>query len=118
MARLHVRPSPVVSAVAAVMAVGFTIFGIVMLIEIGHPFLILWTLLAAGAATYHGYNALSGGRGFASEVIDVEDAPRPTAAPRVTQADKLRELKRLADDGVITAEEHDRKKDEILRSAW
>jgi hypothetical protein len=48
-------------------------------------------------------------------VIDVEDAP---ARPRVAQADKLRELKRLADDGVITAAEYEHKKDEILRSAW
>jgi hypothetical protein len=117
MARLHVRPSPVVSAIAAVMAVGFTIFGIVMSLDNGHPFLILWTLLAAGAAIYHGYNALSGGRGFASEVIDVDDTPR-AMAPHVSQADKLRELKRLADDGVISAVEYERKKDEILRSAW
>ena len=118
MARLHVRPSPVVSAIAAVMATGFTIFGIVMLLDNGHPFLILWTLLAAGAAIYHGHNALTGGRGLASEVIDYDEAPARPTGSSVTQADKLRELKRLADDGVITAAAYERKKDEILRSAW
>jgi hypothetical protein len=61
---------------------------------------------------------------MATEVIDYDydngvAAPAtPTAAPRVAQADKLRELKRLSDDGVITAAEHERKREEILRSAW
>ena len=109
------------SGFTALLGAGFVIFGLVMSFSSGHPFIILWTLIALGITIYHAHNFLTGGRGAATEVIDVDDAHRavsPTAAapPTVSPADKLRELKRLAE--LITSLEYERKKDEILRSQW
>ena len=95
------------------------VIGAVMLVSTGHPFLILWIVVAIGITAYHAHNFFSDGRGPATEVIDYDErGGPPPAPPRVEQADTLRELRKLADEGVITAKEYASKKDEILRSPW
>jgi len=114
--RFGIRPSPAVSGLAVIAGVGMIAFGIYFLAQTGgHPFIIVWLLVAAGITIYHAVNAF-GGKKIHTEVIDYEDVDDPTEPPPPTRpADRLRDLQKLRDDGLITEAEFERKRREILR---
>ena len=110
--RAGIKPSKAASGLTAVVGAGMTIFGIIALIAIGHPFLILWTLVAAGITAYHLINVFSDQAPPLEEVHFERDNERRPDEPT---ADRLRRLEQLRAENLITEDEHDRKRAEILR---
>ena len=86
--------------------------GITLIIPIFGGFGVLWTLVAVGITVYHAFNAFSAS-GLATEEIEVEDS-RDSHIAQNDPADRLERLKSLRMDGLITEEEYQKKRSEIL----
>jgi hypothetical protein len=110
--RIRIRPGRPVSLLGMVVGLVFIGLGVAVVIPLFGPFGVFWTLVAAGIALYHGYNFFSG-RGASAYDVDVEgrDAGEDFDA-------KLRKLARLKEDGLLSEEEYQRKRDEIVRQPW
>ena len=91
----------------------FGVFGIVFLVAL------------VGIIGYHIYNA-STGKGY-DEVIDLDDSDRDlqsiisktetdSSGEKSSASKRLRELKQLKSDGLITTEEFEAKRQEIIKS--
>ena len=87
------------------------IIGVTMAIPTFGPFGILWTLMAIGITAYNAYCAF--GKGYAGPEIHIEDAEE-TDRPSSAEA-RLQELRGLYDRSLITQEEYEQKRQEILR---
>ncbi|MGC3991278.1 MAG: hypothetical protein QM796_16675 [Chthoniobacteraceae bacterium] len=109
--RLRVRQNPVGSFFGGIAGIVFVCLGIFFIIPSFGAFGYLWTIIALGITIGNFYNAFSE-RGIATEIIEVSDETQPAANDlegRLQRLDHLL-LKRL-----ITPEEHDRRRQEILR---
>jgi hypothetical protein len=135
--RLTVRPSPTSSIITLVMSILFLIFGIVFMgsvlgeaDEARGPmsiFLVIWIAACLGMAIYSLINLSSFGKSrpnpTALEVLEVEDRKAPdikedSAKARPDFGTRLRELEALRKDGLLTEEEYQRKRREILDEKW
>jgi cytochrome c-type biogenesis protein CcmH/NrfG len=97
------------SAFAVFVGIGMLIFGIS---SIGmHPFMFLWVAVVAGITIFHLSNVLSD-RGVASAVI--ESDARDAHEPKQSVTERLQELSRLRDEGLISEDEFERKRREII----
>ena len=108
--KIRVKPGKFPSAIAFIVALLFVVIGIFVVIPLKGPSGILWTLLAAGIAIAHGKNLFSKD-GIATEVIE-------GAEEEVADADvdaRMKRLQNLYDQGLVTAEEYEKKREEILR---
>lgn len=117
--RYQVRPSRSASLAGLIGGVMFAVLGLVFVIPMFGPFGVVWTLIAVVIAGFHFYN-LRSGKGSGLYSIEVEDGFYESANSG-TAADfdiKLRKLKKLYEDGVITRKEYDQKRQEILSSKW
>ncbi|MCI0586047.1 MAG: SHOCT domain-containing protein [Planctomycetes bacterium] len=74
----------------------------------------VFLVLAGGIAAFHAAN-LFAPRGVAYYVM-LEEEDRPAAAPDFDG--KIRKLAKLREDGLLTEEEHARKRAEILGEKW
>src|SRR5215470_6674639 len=115
MSRLRIKPSKSSSLMGLVFGVVMIGFGIVISqsIPVFGGIGVIWTLMAIIATVYNAFNLFSD-RGLATEVIDVEETDDPDAA-RNDLASRLEGLKRLRSDEVITEEEYQRKRSEVLK---
>lgn len=128
--KIHVRPGKTQSKVGFAVGIIFCIIGVVMVIPIFGPFGIFWTIIA-GFITYTNYRNGFTDKGIDSQVIEIdEDGQDITVTSRSgfqkhyygTQSsssqesveERLRKLQNLYDQSLITAEEYDRKRKEIL----
>lgn len=135
--RITVRPSPTSSIITLVMSILFLIFGIVFMgsvlgeaDEARGPmtfFLVIWIGACLGMAIYSLVNLSSYGKSrpnpAALEVLEVEDRKAPdkkedSAPTRPDFGTRLRELEALKKDGLLTEDEYQRKRREILDEKW
>lgn len=122
--RYSVKPSKPASLLGGIVGIFFIFIGITTVIPYGAGvFGIVWTLSAVGITVYHFYNFFSK-KGAGVYRIDIED--EDGAVPKNNTTDnqkvdfdvKLRKLQKLFDDGIITKEEYEKKKKELLESNW
>ena len=115
------RPSKGESVFAGIVGVIFVFIGLFFAIPTFGPFGILWTLVAAGIAGMHLYRAF--GSKYVGPEINIEDeeaggqvvgtAPPPAAPPSAEE--RLRQLEDLREKRLITANEFEEKRKEILK---
>ena len=113
------RPSKAMSWLAAVVGIGMVscvvLFFVAPLIA-GIAFVGLWVLTVAGIIAYHIRNATSE-HGVAHAHVSFE---AETSGDR-GQSDfdeRLRDLERLRQDGLLTEEEYRRKRADVLNEDW
>lgn len=119
--RYNVKPSKPASLLAGIVGVAFVLLGIFVIIPTFGAFGLLWTLVAGGIGGIHLYNFFSE-KGAGLYRIDVEDdsvSNNNTANNEEVDFDvKLRKLQKLYDDRIITKEEYEKKRKELLDSDW
>ena len=113
MRQVHYRPGKAQSALGLVVGIIFVCIGLFVVIPQVGPFGLFWTAIAAVITVMNGVNVFSE-KGVSTGVYTIEDdAPAP--ARETNTESRLRELKNLYDRGLITREEYDQKRSEILR---
>ena len=124
--RIHVRPGRGQSKLGFVVGIVFCLIGVVMVIPTFGLFGIFWTAIA-GWITYVNYKNGFTDEQIDSHVIDIEDNGQDITVTRHggyhtysydTKEDdmetRLRKLQNLYDQSLITYEEYEEKKKEIL----
>ena len=109
---IKVKPGKTQSAMGFTVGIIFVGIGLFVVIPIFGPFGIFWTLIAVAITVTNGMNAF-GKKGVASHEIVVEDDSGGGDAPSAEQ--RLEEARTLYDRGLITKEEYEAKRAEILR---
>ena len=100
----------------------FVLIGLFVVIPTFGPFGVLWTLMAAGITGVNAYQAF--GKGYVGPEIHIEDeeTPQTTFYPPVQPGQsgdakaRLEQLESLKTAGLLTEEEYQAKRAEILRS--
>ena len=101
--KIHVRPGKGQSKVGFVVGIIFCLIGLVIVIPTFGLIGIFWTAIA-GYITYANYRNGFTDKQIDSHVIEIDDDGE----------ERLRKLQRLYDQALITREEYDQKKKEIL----
>ena len=121
--RIKVKPGKTQSKFGFFVGLAFVLIGIVMVIPIFGPFGILWTAVAGYIAFTHYKNGFTN-EGVPTHEIEIDDDGHnysygnDYSAPQYTsEADievKLRKLEDLYNKDLITSEEYEKKRQEIL----
>ncbi|AJH01419.1 hypothetical protein LF65_04890 [Clostridium beijerinckii] len=106
--RGRVKPNKSISIIGMVAGAGMTYIGITQAIPDTGAFGVVWTLVAIGIGVANAINVFSE-NGVASFQIDFEDNESD---------EKLRKIKGLKEDGIISEEEYEAKRKEILSEKW
>ena len=118
--RVRVKPGKGQSMVGLVAGALFVLIGLFVVIPAAGGFGIIWTLFAVAITAVNGYNAFSE-KGVATHeiVVDEEEdyfSAMSAPAPGTDDATaRLNKLKELYESGLITREEYDDKRREILQ---
>jgi len=107
------RPNKVQSVVGIAAGGLFILLGIFFIIPTFGPFGVIWTLFAVGITISNAYAAFSG-KGYGS--LEMEEEGASSAGPDFEE--KLQKLQRLYDQRLITRDEYDRKRAEIMAEKW
>jgi len=110
--RVTYRPSKTSGIFGSIVGGIFVLIGIAVVIPTFGPFGILWTLIAVGITGINAYSAF--GKGYVGPEINIEDESPGSSAAGGTEL-RLRELQGLYDRGLITQEEYEAKRQEILK---
>ncbi len=110
--RVTYRPSKSEAAFGGVAGVIFVLIGLFVVIPTFGAFGILWTLLAVGITGMNLYQAF--GKGYAGPEIHIEEEGAGGPPPERDAQERLRELQALYDQRLITREEYEAKRKEIL----
>lgn len=110
---VKVRPGKGQSMVGFFGGLVFIFIGVTYIIPIFSLFGVFWTLMAVIITAVNGYNAFSG-KGVATHEITIDDLPDSAAADSCEE--RLRELQNLYDKNLITEEEYQKKRQEILNN--
>jgi hypothetical protein len=116
MARIRVKPSRSQAALGMVMGIVFVGIGILVVIPIFGPFGMIWTLMSLALAVYFAINVFSS-RGLAHTEIDIENGAKPEEG-ELQFDERLRRLERLREERLISADEYQRKREEIMGQSW
>ena len=112
--RVTYRPSKTASIFGGVVGCIFVLIGLFVVIPTFGPFGILWTLIAAGITVMNFYQGF--GKGYVGPEIHIEDENgENSAGPEAGPEERLRQLQSLYDQRLITAEEYEQKRQEILK---
>ena len=112
--RVTYRPSKTGAAFGGVVGCIFVAIGVFVAVPAFGPFGILWTLIAVGITAMNFYQAF--GKGYVGPEIHIEDETGENSAQsEAGPEERLRRLQALYDQRLITAEEHEQKRREILR---
>lgn len=114
--RGKVKPNKGISVIGMIAGVGMVFIGITKAIPDTGAFGVVWTLVAIGIAAANAINVFSE-NGSASFQIDVENNDSCQEKEQ-TFDEKLRKIKALKDDGIISEEEYEVKRKEILSDKW
>jgi hypothetical protein len=107
--RLGVKPGKAASVVGMVVGSLFVLLGIAVIVPTFGSFGLLWTAVAGVIALFYAYNFFSN-RGVSAYEISVE------SPENVANLDaSLRKLAKLKDDGLLTNEEYEQKRAEVMR---
>ena len=114
--RVTYRPSKSSGVFGGVVGVIFVLIGVFVVIPTFGPFGILWTLFAVAITGMNLYQAF--GKGYVGPEIHIEEEGKSehaqdAPAPGDAQA-RLTELRQLYDQRLITQEEYEQKRREIL----
>lgn len=120
--RIRVKPSKPVSLFGMIAGAVFVFIGLFVVIPGFGAFGVFWTLIAVCITAYQAYNFF-GEKGVSSWEIDIDNGLNDEFSIHRTSAKddfetRLRKLNRLREDGLITEEEFQRKREEILREKW
>ncbi|WP_227397321.1 SHOCT domain-containing protein [Jeotgalibacillus aurantiacus] len=115
MNRYRVKPSKGVSLLAMVMGIAFVVIGVTVIMPTAGAFGAIWTAGAAGITIFHAVNVFSV-KGASTYEADVELGQ--TEQPGGNYEDKIRQLHRLKEDDLITEEDYQAKKNELLGEKW
>ena len=110
---IKVRPGKAQSAMGFVVGIIFVGIGLFVVIPAFGPFGIFWTLIAAAIMVTNGINAF-GKKGVASHEIVIEDGEASEADGSGVER-RLEEARSLYERGLITREEYEAKRAEILK---
>ena len=108
--RVTYRPSKSGSAFGGVVGIIFVCIGLFVAIPAFGPFGILWTLIAVGITAMNFYQAF--GKKYVGPEIHIEEDDG--GKPEDVQ-ERLETLRALYDQKLITPEEYERKRQEILK---
>ena len=115
--RVTYRPSKGQSIFGAVVGVIFILIGLFVVIPTFGPFGILWTLMAVGITGMNAYQAF--GKKYVGPEIHIEEEGAPYAGSQPSASgsaeERLKELRSLYDQRLITQEEYEAKRQEILK---
>ncbi|HHD2754077.1 TPA: SHOCT domain-containing protein [Clostridium perfringens] len=123
---IRIKPSKSQSMLGFIAGLIFVFIGVFVAIPSSGLFGVLWTLIAIVITVTHGMNAF-GNKGVATEIIEIssEDDLKIDGKLRKGNVEeeynfdeKLRKLKELRDDGILSNLEYERKKQEILNEKW
>ena len=109
---IKVKPGKAQSTMGFVTGLIFVGIGVFVVIPVFGPFGIFWTLIAVAITVTNGINAF-GKKGVASHEIVVEDGR--SEEERSSAEQRLEEARNLYDRGLITKEEYEAKRAEILK---
>ena len=91
----------------------FVLIGLFVVIPTFGPFGILWTLMAVGITGYNAYAAF--GKGYVGPEIHIEEENVENSSVSGSAEERLKELRSLYDQRLITEEEYEQKRQEILK---
>ena len=112
--RVTYRPSKTAAIFGGAMGCIFVGIGIFVVIPMFGAFGILWTLIAVGITGINLFQAF--GKGYVGPEIHIEDEMGETpSAAGASPEERLRQLQSLYDQRLITTEEYERKRQEILK---
>ena len=120
--RVRVKPGKAQSTVSFVVGLAFVLVGLVMVVPTFGPFGLLWTAGAAAITVINGLNAF-GKKGVPTmEIYSEEDEESPleqeqpdqAASTALTARERLEQLDSLKQAGLITGQEYQAKREEIL----
>lgn len=123
--KIRVKPSKSQSVLGLIVGLIFVFIGITTISQMG-AFGIAWTVIAIVITVTHGMNVFSD-KGVVTEVIEFNsendlDSINGFKAEKIEEKynfdEKLRKLKKLRDDGVLSELEYQIKKQEILEEKW
>ena len=112
--RVTYRPSRALAGFSTVVGVIFVLIGVFVAIPQAGAIGVLWTLIAVGITAYSGYMAF--GKKYIGPEINIEDeaAPSPGQQDASDPEARLTQLAALHEKGLITDEEYEEKRQEIL----
>lgn len=126
--RVTYRPNEAQGALGVVFGVIFIAIGLFVVTPVFGPFGLLWTLMAVGITAANGYQAF--GKKYIGPEIQIEEEDtqeeRGEASPAPGQGhdhiptvaldarERLEQLENLKDAGLITQEEYQKKREEIV----
>lgn len=116
--RGRVRPSKSASLMGMIVGAIFVVIGLTIVSNFGW-FGVVWTLLALGITIGHAVNFF-GNRGVSSWDVEIPQ-PEQSELHNGQLEDfetRLRRLERLRDDGLISEEEYQQKRSEMLSEKW
>ena len=104
------RPSKAQSVLGGVMGAVFVLIGVFVAIPTFGAFGVFWTLAACAITGVNLYHAF--GKGYIGPKIEIEDETGD--APAQSAEERLKKLQTLYDQRLITSEEYEQKRKEIL----
>jgi len=119
---IRVKPSKPASLFGMIVGIVFVLIGLFIVIPSAGMFGVFWTMIAVGITGFQAYNFF-GHKGVASWEIDIDTGTNAETNNQSTSVSgnfetRLRKLNRLKEDGLITEEEFQKKREEILREKW
>ena len=111
--RVTYRPSKAGSVLGGVVGCIFVGIGIFVVIPTFGAFGILWTLIAVGIVAANLYQAF--GKGYVGPEIHIEEEGASVDDSKGTPQQRLEQLQSLYDRRLITTEEYEQKRQEILK---
>ncbi len=108
--KITYRPSKAQSIMGGVVGCIFVLLGLVVAIPQAGLFGLLWTAVAVVITATNFYHAF--GQGYIGPDIQIEDEGEASAE---SAEERLKKLQALYDQRLITAEEYESKRKEILR---
>ena len=113
--RMRYRPSKASCIFSGIVGIIFSCIGLFVVIPSFGPFGILWTLIAIGITVYQ-FAMAAGKVSMGSWSIEDEDgAGEGNNSDRKSAQDRLTELQNLYDRRLISQEEYEQKRQEILK---
>lgn len=111
---IRIKPGKTQSKIGVIVGGIFVLIGIFVVIPMFGPFGLVWTLLAAVIMGSHLINATSD-KGIATHEIVIEDSNEISNKDNTKSIEeRLQDLRRLYDTGLITSEEYEEKRKQIL----
>jgi hypothetical protein len=107
--RVGVKPGKAVSVVGLVVGGLFVVLGIAVVVPTFGAFGLLWTAVAGVIALFYAYNLFSR-RGLSAYEVDVQS---PGSVDDLDAS--LRKLARLKDDGLLSEQDYEQKRAEVMR---